>query len=421
MQFPHFSRTILPLALIAAFTGCKKDFDTPVERTLPEGAVVTIAQLKAMFTNAPVHFTSNMSVYGTIIADENDGNFYKNVYMQDSTGGICLRLLTSGGLYIGDRMRVYLPGTVLSPYSNLMQLDSVNVDNNVVKQSTLNHVEPRHLTITQLNAILSAGNVHDTLQSTLVQLDSVEFVTTEACGGSPWSDAVGQTTVNRTLEDCSGNQIIVRTSGYANYASLPLPSGKGSIVCVAALFGTTPQLYVRTLPEVHLTAARCPGQECPFFSKTFDDANPTSGGWTQWSDTTIFWTTNTIGAFSGPYGQIKNYVGGVNIPCETWLISPSIDLTTTTAPQLSFYTGCNYTGSVLQVLASTDYVSGDPHAATWTVLPAAFSPGTWTWTSSGALDLMPYHTANMHFAYKYTGTNADGKTWELDNIKILDP
>ena len=57
-------------------------------------------------------------------SDENDGNFYKNVYVQDATGGLCLRLLNSGGLYIGDSIRIYLPGTVLAPYNGLMQLDS---------------------------------------------------------------------------------------------------------------------------------------------------------------------------------------------------------------------------------------------------------------------------------------------------------
>ncbi len=109
-------------------------------------------------------------MYVTVTADETDGNFYKNIYAQDSTGGICLRLLSSGGLYIGDRIRIYLPGTVLSPYNGLMQLDSVNVDNNTVKQATLVPVAPLVLTIHQLT---TAGL--DTIQSMLVRLNDVEF------------------------------------------------------------------------------------------------------------------------------------------------------------------------------------------------------------------------------------------------------
>ncbi len=412
------STSAIALLGLLALSGCKKDYDTPPLNTIPVGGVMTIAQLKSLFTNAPVHFNSPMSVYATVIADENDGNFYKNVYVQDHTGGICLRLLTSGGLYIGDSIRIYLPGTVLSPYNNLMQLDSVDVDKNTVKQSTLHHITPRKLTINQLNAILSSGNAFDTIQSTLVQLDSVEFNISEACGGSTWANAVTQATVNHNLEDCSGNTIIVRASGYSNYASVPIPQGKGSIVCVASLFGTTPQLYLRTLPEANMNGARCAGQECPFFLKNFNDANVTSGGWSQWSDNNVLWTTNTIGALDGPYGQIKNYANNVNTPCETWLISPSIDLTSLTTPNLTFYSGCNYTGAALTAWVSTDYVSGAPSTGTWSQLPAVVSPGSWTWTSSGVLSLAAFNTDHTRIAFKYTGTNVDGKTWELDNIRI---
>src|SRR5262245_1211300 len=122
---------ILPvLALVA--TGCKKDFDTPPERTLPTGRIMTIQEMKdsSALVNAPLHFTHDECVFATVINDELDGNFYKNIYVQGSTGGICLRLLSSGGLYVGDRVRIYLPGTVVAPYSGLMQIDSVSVDNN---------------------------------------------------------------------------------------------------------------------------------------------------------------------------------------------------------------------------------------------------------------------------------------------------
>jgi hypothetical protein len=111
-------------------------------------------------------------------------------------------------------------------------------------------------------------------------------------------------------------------------------------------------------------------------------------------------------------------VNSANIPTETWLISPAVNLTGTTAPVLNFVTACNYNGAVLQVLVSTDYTSGDPNAATWTALPAAVSPGSWTWTPSGDMDLTAYSSANTRVAFKYTGSGSDGKTWELDNIKI---
>ncbi|HMU14187.1 MAG TPA: DUF5689 domain-containing protein, partial [Flavobacteriales bacterium] len=355
----HINRLLVALPFAAAlFSGCKKEFDSPPRHTPAVGEVITIAELKAMFTGAPVHFNGPRSVYATVNSDENDGNFYKNVYVQDSTGGLCLRLLNSGGLYIGDSIRIYLPGTVLSPYNGLMQLDSVDVDRNTVKQATLRHIEPLHLTIGQLDPVAH--------QSMLVRLDSVEFVAAEAVG-STWADAVNQQSVNHTLEDCAGNQVLVRTSGYANYASQALPQGKGSFLGVLGVFGSDLQLYARTVGEVALNGPRCPGQELPFFMKNFNDGQPNSNGWSQWSDNNIAWTTNTIGSNDGtPYGQCKNWNGSANIPGESWLISPAVDLTGQNAPTLSFITGCNYNGAALQVLVSTDYTGGAPSAATWT-------------------------------------------------------
>ncbi|HRH39233.1 MAG TPA: DUF5689 domain-containing protein, partial [Flavobacteriales bacterium] len=394
MNFRH----LLLLTTIATFAwSCDKDLDTPPERTLPTGSVITIAELKAMYTNTPIHFDTAVSVFATVTSDENDGNFYKNISVQDHTGGITLRLVNSGGIYIGDSVRIYLPGTVLSPYNGLMQLDSVNVDNNIVKQATLRHVEPIVRTIAQLTPAAL-----DTLQSMLIQLNDVEFTVADAAGGT-WADAANQATGEHYLEDCSlSGTVMVRTSGYANYASQALPAGKGSIQCIAGIFGSTIQLSNRRMSDVHMNGARCPGQELPFFYKSFDDSDVSSGGWTQWSDNNVLWSINTIGGISGAYGQIKNFINFVNVPCETWLMSPSINLVGATSPHLSFDTGCNYTGAVLTAWVSTDYVSGAPSTATWTSLPATFSPGTWTWTSSGSLDLSPYQTSNVHIAFKYT-------------------
>jgi hypothetical protein len=85
---------------------------------------------------------------------------------------------------------------------------------------------------------------------------------------------------------------------------------------------------------------------------------------------------------------------------------------------LTFLTGCNYSGAQLEVLVSTDYNGGEPTTATWTPLNPILSPGTWTWTPSGAQDLSAYLTANTRIAFKYTGTSSDGKTWELDDIRV---
>ena len=404
------SAALLALPFLALLSACDKDFDSPPKQTMPVGSVVTIAELKAMFTLNPVHFDTAMSVYAVVNSDENDGNFYKNVYVQDATGGLCLRLLNSGGIYIGDSIRIYLPGTVLSPYNGLMQLDSVDVDKNVVKQATLVHIEPIVTTIDQLDPVAH--------QSMLVRLDSVEFVTAEAIG-STWADPVGQQSVNRNLEDCNGNQILVRTSGYANYAGHLIPQGKGSFLGILGVFGSDLQLYARTEAEVTLNGPRCPGEELPFFSKNFQDQSLTSGGWTEQVVLgSTYWGVQDLGSTGNFYAYANNYTSGE--AAETWLISPAIDITGTASPALSFQNACNFTGPALEVFVSTDYQTGNaPGTATWTALAPVLSPGTYTWTNSGLIPISAFSSSNFRVAFKYVGTDTEGRAWEVDDIKVI--
>jgi len=45
--------------------------------------------------------------------------------------------MSSGGLYVGNSIRIKLKGLVLSEYAGMMQIDSVKVVDNIVKLATL--------------------------------------------------------------------------------------------------------------------------------------------------------------------------------------------------------------------------------------------------------------------------------------------
>ncbi|OFY34127.1 MAG: hypothetical protein A2W91_06555 [Bacteroidetes bacterium GWF2_38_335] len=157
-----------------------------------------------------------------------------------------------------------------------------------------------------------------------------------------------------------------------------------------------------------------------YLSKDFDDSNITSGGWTTQNVVgAINWTIYTGG--STPCASIKNYVDPDNFLCETWLISPAVNLSSTTQPTLTFKNACNYTGDVLTAYVSTNYTgSGAPSAATWTQLTFSLSGGGFAWTNSGDVDLSAYKTTGVYIAFKYTGSATDGKTWEVDDILIAE-
>ena len=71
---------LLLLAGISLFSvSCKKDFDTPPIKTIPEGNRITIADLKAMYQNAPLKITDELSLFAVVTMDEQSGNIYKDL------------------------------------------------------------------------------------------------------------------------------------------------------------------------------------------------------------------------------------------------------------------------------------------------------------------------------------------------------
>lgn len=402
-------KILIVLVLTATFVSCKKEYDVPPLDTIPETPLITIDSLRDWQESIGgiIPITEEVSVVGVITMDETDGNIYKNVYMQDATGAINVRMLTGGGLYQGDSVRIYLKGTTLNKYNGVLQLDSVDVNRNVLKLDSDVNFTPQITTIDQITPAM---------ESKLVQLNNVQFVAYEI--GNTYADAEGLKSVNILLEDCDGNTIIVRTSGYSSFADQNIATGNGSIVCIASHFNEEEiQLFIRDYQEINMNGARCPGI---IMNKDFNDDQLISGGWSEIKVTgTTAWETSSAGGAPSPYAAISNWNGSSNEICENWLISPSINLTSYTNPVLTFDNAKNYSGPNLEVLVSTDYVSGLPSTATWTNLTFTLSSGSWAWVNSGDLDLNPYKVSNFHLAFKYTGTGSDGSTWEIDNIKII--
>jgi hypothetical protein len=152
-------------------------------------------------------------------------------------------------------------------------------------------------------------------------------------------------------------------------------------------------------------------------------------GFTQYSVTGAqVWACTTFGrdaanlpSGSAPNGvQINGFAGGTNVLNEDWFISPPYDLTATTFPLLSFWSRTAFNGLPLKLKVSTDYVSGDPAAATWTDVNGNF-PGQASdvWTLSSNVNLSAFKTTNVHFAFVYTSSVDDGARWTLDDILVV--
>ena len=301
----NFTQTIIIFSAVYLFYSCNKTYDNPPVNEVPIGNVISIGDLKDEYPGNAVTIDSNYTIFGNITSEETNGNFYKEVFIQDLSGAIKLKLKASGGLYIGDSVRINVQGLNMSDYGELIQLDNVDVDQQVVKIATEKFITPFEATISQLS--LSED------QSRLVKLNNVEFSDL----GMTYADAVNLSTGSRTLSDCNGNIMSVRTSGYANFANDTLPSGNGSITGIFTIYNSEKQFVIRDVNEVTMDSSRCnaggggSGGSGDYLYKDFDDGSLTSGGWkTFWSG-----TNPNIGEWEMLFGTIakaSNYSNSTN-------------------------------------------------------------------------------------------------------------
>jgi hypothetical protein len=94
-------------------------------------------------------------------------------------------------------------------------------------------------------------------------------------------------------------------------------------------------------------------------------------------------------------------------------------LSGSTNPILVFQNAYNYTGPTLQLMVSTNYVSGLPSTATWTPLTFNASPGGFAFVNSGNISLNAYKVNGVRIAFKYA-TTGSGATWEVDDVAVIE-
>ena len=416
----NFTQSLIIFSAVYLFYSCNKTYDNPPVNEVPIGNVISIGDLKDEYPGNAITIDSNYTIFGNITSEETNGNFYKEVFIQDLSGAIKLKLKASGGLYIGDSIRINVQGLTMSDYGELIQLDNVDVDQQVVKIATEKFITPYEATISQLS--LSED------QSRLVKLNNVEFSEL----GMTYADAVNLSTGSRTMSDCNGNVMSVRTSGYANFADDTLPSGNGSITGIFTIYNSEKQFVIRDINEVSMDSSRCnaggggSGGSGDYLYKDFDDGSLTSGGWkTFWSG-----TNPNIGEWEILFGTIakaSNYSNSTNYACESWLVSPNFDLSSATNPYLIFDNVTRYNGAQLELYISSNYdgVSNPDIQGTWFNL-TSYVPNwdtdnfDWDLVSSGNTDLTGFISPSVAIAYKYIGSNSDGATWEVDNIVVTE-
>ncbi len=429
---------VVLVAAIGTLSACKKNFDQPPGAGDPNIVANTaIANLKGLHTFPGAYdvISDDLIITGIVVANDKSGNLYKQLFIQDSTGGLQV-LLDANSLYgtypVGRRIFIRCKGLCISDYNGTMELGvkatvagspSVEgipanvIGNYVIGGSINNPVVPIPVTLSQLGT-----NMQDRYLGSLIQLDGYEFTQQ----GVPFSDtSVYKSTVNRDIKDCNALTTIIRTSAYANFASNIVPSGNGSIVAIYTTFGTTKQLLIRDTTDVKFNGERCAVFEESFSGIGANNTTLTLPGWKNIAEVgTVLYQAAIFGSVK--CAKISAFGTGASV-ASSWLITPAIDLTGLATPKLAFSTagGYNVGATTFNVYISTDYDGGStPSTATWTLLPAAIAvappSGFGPFITSGDLDLSAYIGQTIYVGFKYDGGDpTKTTTYELDDVRIL--
>ncbi|MBK8610163.1 MAG: choice-of-anchor J domain-containing protein [Chitinophagaceae bacterium] len=459
---------VLLVAATFTFSACKKSFDNPPGAGDPAiVANTSIKTLKALHTAAGAYdvITTDIVISGIVVADDKSGNLYKQLYIQDATGGLQI-LLDANSLYgtypTGRRIFIKCNGLTISDNNKMMELGvkatvagspslegiPANLISKYVVGGSLNNpVVPTVVTLADLGGT-SGTNMQDPLIGSLIQLDDYRF----AIPTGTYSDtSVYKSTVNRDINTCGSQSIIVRTSAYANFAARTVKSGRGSILAVYTVFGNTRQLIIRDETDVRFDDAYdCPLPAGTLLFEDFESLATTTTfpynpvilpGWTNLAQAASEkWTARTFSA--NKYAYMSGFGTGQNT-VTNWLVTKGVPLTGTTKT-LTFKTiqgfiltttpGGTPVQAALKVLVSTNYTgTGNPWdpGVTWTDITAqaALSPGSTTstfpssFTNSGNISLNAY-SGTIYVAFRYEGADPAGtgsdktSAWEVDDIKI---
>ena len=230
----------------------------------------TIAEVKALFANeiangglAPV--TEYMQIQGIVVGNDEGGNIYQSIYVQDATGAISISISQSG-LYgpfsVGQGVLIELKDLYIGGYGKQAQIGTYyeNSKNGNIQVGRMSRylwqqhyklIDIAGLTPTPL-AVTNMSQLNlDKDCCKLITLKGVEI--TAANGKNVFAPSDGSVTLtsncaNRDIKNMKN--VVVRTSTYADFANTIMPTGKVDITGIASRYNDTWQILMRTEDDI---------------------------------------------------------------------------------------------------------------------------------------------------------------------------
>ncbi len=436
--------TFIILSLVGlSLASCERKYDAPLltEPSVEVGkeGMLTIAEYKNKFYKTPEKegrlIEEDFAIRAVVVGNDVSGNIYKQIYVQDATGGISIGIDQNniGNDYqVGQEVFIKLQGLAATSYGGQVQIGMQKTQSNripyeIVKKHILKDKWP-NLEKAQPK-VTTIGELNDAMVGTLIKLENVYFV---LGGEKPFADQAFNN-INRELKDPKGNMLYVRNSKYATFANDIMPKGNGTVVGILSKFNNDYQLFIRTSDDCYGFTGKDPeinGGDTPtpptpptgsvIYSEIFDKGfgkmtTQDVSGAQSWKINATYKNVSMAG-FDGTKSQAN----------EDWLISPVFDLSVAKSMSIAFQHTINKGDASKmkeeQTLWITDNFTGDVKTTTWTALTIPTYPtgSDWKYVPSGDIQIPAtlLGKGKVVFAFKYTCTDAASGNWQIKELKV---
>lgn len=307
---------------------CIRDYDAPpLKEPAYDGpsANITIAQLRTEYAAAtqdqPITIEKDEVLKAYVSGNDQSGNIYKTMYLQDATAGISI-LVDQGDVYsyypVGQEVYINLKGMCISVYGEEQQIGHPTgylyrtpwsaFQEHVIPNKWANTENVTPIEISDISVINT--NV-DAYKFKLVKLTGVTFTN----GGSGVFASTSSNYTTETLKDAKGNSLDVRTSQYADFASQTLPEGTGTVIGILGRFKGSWQLTIRTASDVfgftkEVTPEPSEGTEKVLLNETFGNPSKNGNYWPYVKDYTGWDTPGLTVTNEDNNATVRNNSGG---------------------------------------------------------------------------------------------------------------
>lgn len=454
-------------------TSCVKDddyADLAITEEEPEidGNIVELSTVYSQlvqndYENYTFEETNNYAV-GYVVSSDEGGNFYKQIVVQDRpenpTMGISIEAdvapvftryamgqkvyIKLDGLTIGQRIdnADFYPNTTfnapslgMSDGADIGRIPEAFVEEHILRSTEVADLVP-HLIL--LDSI-SSENMNTYVKFSEVQFKK-SYMTYDSNGEiisslSYASEDADEFDAERVFESCtSSGQMVLSTSTFSDFKALSLPQGSGHIsgVLTRSFDGDKYTIYLNTPEAVDMTNDRCdpevltcgdPNDSSSIvYEENFNSASSFAAvGWENINVTGGDLMYELASFQANRYVQISGFNSGES-NSEVWLVSPSIDLSGSSAEDLSLIIQANHDNGQILTMHITDNYSGDPTTTEWDLLDLAVPTGPsndfGTYQNVGPTNIS-CAGENVRIAFKYVGSDPEATTrYHIDDIQI---